>query len=86
MNLVRTETASGKEAVLRTSLLADLKVRLIPRSTPGAPSSSSHHAYIELVATGLGSAAGTVRYTASALLPLPRTGLPDEYPPALWAE
>lgn len=78
--LVRTETDTGRETVMRGHLLADLKVRLIPRGTATAPSLSPFCAYLEVVATGLGSGEGTARYTASSLLPLMRLGPPEDLP------
>lgn len=76
--LVRTE--NGTDTVLREHLLADLKVRLIPRGTAATPSLSPFCAYLEVIATGLGSGEGTARYTASSLLPLMRLGPPEEFP------
>lgn len=78
--LVRRETDTGRETVLRGHRLADFKVRLIPRGTPTAPSLSPLCAFLELTVTGLPVQGGPARHCASVLVPLARLGPPEDFP------
>jgi len=69
-HLVRTDTNSGKETVLKSCLLRDMLIRHVPLKDGGGKGLSPYQAYLEITMIGLGSLNGQDSYTASMVVPL----------------
>lgn len=68
--LVRTETKTGRETVLKSCLLRDMVVHFVPLKTTRSQGLSPYRAYLEVTMVGLGSVTGAVTYTSSMMVPL----------------